>query len=1243
MKKSRHCGTWQRNAVAAAIASCFVIASPVYANPIGPSIANGVVSMAQQGNALNITNSPGAIINWQSFSIGVNEATRFIQQSAASSVLNRVTGVDPSGILGVLQSNGRVFLINPNGVLFGAGAQVDVAGLVVSTLNLSNADFLAGRYNFTANAGAGGIENQGSLTALPGGQLYLVAPSLNNSGLITSPQGDVILAAGNSVELVNANSPDMRVVISAPDNQAINLGSIVANSGRVGIYAGLINHHGIVSADTATVGATGKITFKATTDINLEPGSVISASGAPGGVKDGGEVRLIADGKLAMRSGAQVHVDGGVDGGNGGFLELSGKTGLVLHGIYTGRAHKAGYRNGSLLLDPTDINIISGGLNTTSSGNVSSGATPTTFNIDPASLDGGWGAVSLAATNNITIGAPIGTSGTPFAHDLKLNAGNGIQINDSVHIGASYLFSAQAGAGGIVKAAGKDLIAGNIFLNTSGGITLHSGIVQSLSSNFSSAGLPDLGISAGGTVAIGAAVTASKILSITADKIISTGGVLDTTAGSAGSGQIMLNAQHGIGAAGNPIRIQRDFQTVSATNGSGGSGSGDIVLSLVSGDLNINNGDIGVLISNQASNGGIDLTAETGNVNFYALLSDGDIPTGGKLALLAGTDLNIASVAAIGNSTGAPFNHDLTLQAGNNININGANIYLGNNTLTLAANALSTGASGDVIIRQATVWTGGNMNVSGRDFLVGGLGTFGNTYVNAGGTLSIGSPTNPMRDVKIFGGSACDCSYMVANASVTAGSININAQSLALEGGSVNCCGSNSANAELIATNDINITLSGGLTVTGGTVSSGGNNNAAYALIRAGRNATILADGAITLTGGDINAGSSGNVSARIAAANDGSGNLTINGNLNPGAGGLTLTGGNVIGGSGSVDARLSAGSMTVNLSGDALLDNGGALLANVGDITLVANSVGGGITLGMNAYIGAAGNVTLAAVGGNFINNSGSATPITASRTLIYSTIPTSDTLNDMAANFKRYNCTYAAGCLTAGTTVPITGNGFLYSYAPTLAVTAAAQSRIYGAADPAFSYTVSGFEFGDIAATALSGTLGRAAGENVGSYAINSGLASSLGYAITYTGNLGITPASLSVIANALSKVYGSADPALTYTATGFQFSDTAGTALTGSLSRVAGEAVGLYAINQGSLAGANYTIAYTGNNLGITAAPAPAPVDVVQPELNTVLNGALETVALPILNNTLLAAVEQSDAQENPLEKKPTYTCQ
>ena len=150
-RPAAHCAPSKRlqhaTAIAVAVASCFT-AGNALANPYGFSIVNGQVFVNYNGNVLNVTNSPGAIINWQGFSIGVNEITRFIQQSASSTVLNRVTGVDPSIILGTLQSNGRVFLINPNGVVFGVGSKVDVSGLVASSLNLSNADFAAGKNRF---------------------------------------------------------------------------------------------------------------------------------------------------------------------------------------------------------------------------------------------------------------------------------------------------------------------------------------------------------------------------------------------------------------------------------------------------------------------------------------------------------------------------------------------------------------------------------------------------------------------------------------------------------------------------------------------------------------------------------------------------------------------------------------------------------------------------------------------------------------------------------------------------------------------------------------------------------------------------------------------------------------------------------------------------------------------------------------------------------------------------------------
>ena len=134
------------------------------ANPTGANVVAGKADVSTSGKTLTVTNAPGTIINWQGFSIAPDELTRFIQQSATSAVLNRVIGQDPSSLLGRLQSNGRVFLINPNGIVFGAGARIDVGGLVASTLDIGDADFLAGRLNFAGPASAGALAQLGQIT-----------------------------------------------------------------------------------------------------------------------------------------------------------------------------------------------------------------------------------------------------------------------------------------------------------------------------------------------------------------------------------------------------------------------------------------------------------------------------------------------------------------------------------------------------------------------------------------------------------------------------------------------------------------------------------------------------------------------------------------------------------------------------------------------------------------------------------------------------------------------------------------------------------------------------------------------------------------------------------------------------------------------------------------------------------------------------------------------------------------------
>ncbi|EPM1168833.1 TPA: MBG domain-containing protein, partial [Pseudomonas aeruginosa] len=184
-----------------------------------------------------------------------------------------------------------------------------------------------------------------------------------------------------------------------------------------------------------------------------------------------------------------------------------------------------------------------------------------------------------------------------------------------------------------------------------------------------------------------------------------------------------------------------------------------------------------------------------------------------------------------------------------------------------------------------------------------------------------------------------------------------------------------------------------------------------------------------------------------------------------------------------------------------------------------------------------------------------------------------------DLALNSGNYDLSYQGNNLTITKAL--------------LNVIADAKTKVYGDADPALTYQVSGLKNGDTAGAVLNGgSLSRVAGENVGVYGINQGGLGlvSANYDLSYQGNnLTITKALLNVIADAKTKVYGDADPSLTYQVSGLKNGDSAGSILTGGLNRAAGENVGVYGINQGDLAlnSGNYDLSYQGNNLTITKA--------------------------------------------------------
>jgi len=257
--------------------------------PQGLSVARGQAGVTTSGSQMTITNNDRAILNWQSFSIAAGHSVRFDQPDASSQVLNRVVGTRPSEIFGRLSSNGGVWLLNSNGVLFGRDARVDVANLVASTLQIGDADWQARRYRLyggAAQVAAGpSVRNQGELRSVTGGRIWLLggAGGVVNDGRIETPRGQVGLAAGHSIDLVDSMLPNIAVRVSVPAGEVVNGGHIVASDGRIDLQAALVGQRGVLQADGTPGQRGGGVQLTASRTIDIAAGSRISADGAGGG------------------------------------------------------------------------------------------------------------------------------------------------------------------------------------------------------------------------------------------------------------------------------------------------------------------------------------------------------------------------------------------------------------------------------------------------------------------------------------------------------------------------------------------------------------------------------------------------------------------------------------------------------------------------------------------------------------------------------------------------------------------------------------------------------------------------------------------------------------------------------------------------------------------------------------------------------------------------------------------------
>lgn len=502
----------------------------------GMNVVHGTATMQVDGNKTIIRNSVDAIINWKQFNINQNEMVQFLQENNNSAVFNRVTSNQISQLKGILDSNGQVFLINPNGITIGKDAIINTNGFTASTLDISNENIKARNFTLeqTKDKALAEIVNHGLITVGKDGSVNLIGGKVKNEGVISVNGGSISLLAGQKITISDIINPTITYSIAAPENEAINLGDIFAKSGNINVRAATIRNKGKLSADSASKDKSGNIVLSAK-EGEAEIGGVISAQNQQA---KGGKLMITGD-KVTLKTGAVIDLSG-KEGGEtylGGDERGEGKNGIQLAkktSLEKGSTiNVSGKEKGGRAIVWGDIALINGNINAQGSDIVKTGGfvetsghylsigddaivktkewllDPDTVTIEAPSdsrrntrvedeLPGGTGDADTPKTNGETITTLTNTTISNFLKNAKvinITASKKITVNSSIDIGNnSHLILWSKGRGNQGVQINEDITSsgGNLTINSDGQIDIHKNITL---------GMGFLNITSGGSVA----------------------------------------------------------------------------------------------------------------------------------------------------------------------------------------------------------------------------------------------------------------------------------------------------------------------------------------------------------------------------------------------------------------------------------------------------------------------------------------------------------------------------------------------------------------------------------------------------------------------------------------------------------------------------------------------------------------------------------------------------------------------